>query len=55
VAVYVLQDFGKIGEPGPDREIVAHGFFALMTFLTTAGTRRRIVEVVGGAPVSERW
>jgi 8-oxo-dGTP pyrophosphatase MutT (NUDIX family) len=57
VAVYVLQDFRKIGEPVPDREIVAHGFFALdgLPNDTTAATRQRIVEVVGGAPVSERW
>jgi 8-oxo-dGTP pyrophosphatase MutT (NUDIX family) len=57
VAVYVLQDFRKIGDPVPDREIVAHGFFALdeLPNDTTAATRQRIVEVVGGAPVSERW
>jgi 8-oxo-dGTP pyrophosphatase MutT (NUDIX family) len=57
VAVYVLQDFRKIGEPVPDREIVAHGFFALddLPNDTTAATRQRIIEVVGGAPVSERW
>src|SRR4029450_2408471 len=27
VAVYVLVDFRQIGEPVPDREIIAHGFF----------------------------
>jgi hypothetical protein len=41
----------------PDREIIAHGFFALDALPndTTAATRARIIEVLGGAPVSERW
>ncbi|HEY7298532.1 MAG TPA: NUDIX domain-containing protein [Xanthobacteraceae bacterium] len=57
VAVYVLQDFRKIGEFVPDREIVAHGFFALdeLPNDTTAATRQRIIEVVGGVPVTEQW
>ena len=57
VAVFVLHDFRQIGEPVPDREIVAHGFFALddLPNGTTAATRQRIIEVVGGASVSERW
>jgi 8-oxo-dGTP pyrophosphatase MutT (NUDIX family) len=57
VAVYVLVDFRQIGEPVPDREIIAHGFFALdqLPNDTTAATRARIIEVMGGAPVSERW
>jgi ADP-ribose pyrophosphatase YjhB (NUDIX family) len=40
-----------------DREIIAHGFFALDALPndTTAATRARIIEVFGGAPVSERW
>ncbi len=38
-------------------EIVAHGFFAIDALPndTTAGTRARIIEVLGGAPLSERW
>jgi 8-oxo-dGTP pyrophosphatase MutT (NUDIX family) len=57
VAVYVLVDFRQIGAPVPDREIIAHGFFALEDLPndTTAATRARIIEVMGGAPVSERW
>jgi len=57
VAVYVLVDFRQVGEPVPNREIVAHGFFALEDLPndTTAATRARIIEVMGGAPVSERW
>ena len=41
VAVYVLVDFRQIGEPVPDHEIVAHGFFALdeLPNDTTAATR----------------
>jgi hypothetical protein len=41
----------------PDHEIVAHGFFPLDTLPddTTAATRARIIEVLGGAPISERW
>ena len=38
-------------------EIIAHGFFKLdeLPNDTTAGTRARIIEVMGRAPVSERW
>ena len=55
VAVYVLRDFRQIGEPVPEREIIAHGFFALdeLPNDTTASTRARIFEVMGGAPVPE--
>ena len=57
VAVFVLRDFRQTAAPMPDREIVAHGFFTLdeLPNDTTAGTRARIIEVMGGAPVSERW
>ena len=57
VAVFVVRDFRKLGEPVPDYEIIAHGFFGLdeLPDDTTAATRARIIEVVGGAPVTERW
>jgi 8-oxo-dGTP pyrophosphatase MutT (NUDIX family) len=57
VAVYVVADFRQLGAPVPDHEIIAHGFFALdqLPNDTTAATRARIIEVMGGAPVSERW
>jgi hypothetical protein len=57
VAVFVVRDFRQLGAPVPDFEIIAHGFFALdeLPNDTTAATRARIIEVVGGAPVSERW
>jgi hypothetical protein len=41
----------------PDREIIAHGFFPIdqLPNDTTASTRARIAEVLGGAPVPEEW
>ncbi|SRR6266508_981914 len=57
VALFVVRDFRQSAAPIPDHEIVAHGFFALgeLPGDTTAGTRARIGEVLGGAPLSERW
>jgi ADP-ribose pyrophosphatase YjhB (NUDIX family) len=57
VALFVVRAFRQSAAPVPDHEIVAHGFFAVdeLPNDTTAGTRARIVEVLGGAPVSERW
>jgi ADP-ribose pyrophosphatase YjhB (NUDIX family) len=57
VALFVVRAFRQRAAPVPDREIRAHGFFALDALPndTTAATRARIVEVLGGAPVSERW
>jgi 8-oxo-dGTP pyrophosphatase MutT (NUDIX family) len=57
VVVFVLRDFRQTAEPVPGREIIAHGFFALADLPndTTASTRARIVEVVGGVPASEKW
>lgn len=57
VAVYVVQDFRQEGPFVPNREIAAASFFALDALPndTTAGTRARIAEVLGGAPVSQQW
>jgi 8-oxo-dGTP pyrophosphatase MutT (NUDIX family) len=57
VAVYVVEDFRQDGQFKPNREIAAASFFALdaMPNDTTAGTRARIAEVLGGAPVSQHW
>jgi ADP-ribose pyrophosphatase YjhB (NUDIX family) len=57
VAVFVLHEFRQTAPPVPNREIVAHGFFKLdeLPNDTTASTRARIIEVMGGAPVPERW
>ena len=57
VALFVVREFHQAGPPVPNHEIVAHGFFALdeLPNDTTAGTRARIVEVLGKAPIDERW
>ena len=57
VAVFVVREFRALGEPVPDFEIIAHGFFPLdeLPNDTSAATRARVVEIVGGAPVSEHW
>jgi 8-oxo-dGTP pyrophosphatase MutT (NUDIX family) len=57
VAVYVVRDFRQLGEPVPNLEIIAHRFFPLdeLPNDTTAPTRARIIEVIGGAPISEYW
>ncbi len=57
VAVFVVREFRQIAAPVPDHEIIAHGFFALdeLPNDTTAGTRARIIEALGGIPISERW
>jgi 8-oxo-dGTP pyrophosphatase MutT (NUDIX family) len=57
VALFVVRGFRQSAAPVPDREIVAHGFFDLDALPndTTASTRARIIEVLGGAPVSEQW
>src|SRR2546423_13659753 len=57
VALFVVRAFRQSAVPVPDREIVAHGFFAADALPndTTAATRARIIEVLGGAPLSERW
>ena len=57
VAVFVVRDFRQIGPPVPNCEIIAHGFFGLDALPndTTAATRARIIEIVGGVPPTERW
>jgi len=57
VAVYVLREFRQLGEPEPNGEIIAHGFFGVEQLPndTTASTRARIFEVMAGAPVPENW
>ena len=57
VALYVVREFRQTGQPVPDREIVAHGFFPLGALPegTTASTRARLAEVLGGVRAPEVW
>lgn len=57
VALYVVRSFRQIAPPQPNREIIAHGFFApdALPEGATEATRRRVAEVLAGQPVSELW
>ncbi len=57
VALYVVRRFRQDSLPRPNREIVACGYYAIDALPpdTTPGTRRRIDEVLRGAPISEHW
>ncbi|MGB6538694.1 MAG: NUDIX domain-containing protein [Xanthobacteraceae bacterium] len=57
VALYVVRSFRQTAPPQPGREIVAHGFFAVDSFPegTTASTRARVAEVLGGRGAAEIW
>lgn len=57
VALFIVRDFHQDGDPRPDHEIVAHGFFhpEALPEDTGLGTRARVAEVFGGAAVSEFW
>ena len=52
-----LAEFSQDHMPAPNREIVACGFFAASALPegTTEGTRRRIGEVLDGAPPITTW
>ena len=57
VAAYVVRDF-RVGPPRKaDWEIQESGFFPLDALPdgTAAGTRRRLAEVLQGAPVAPTW
>lgn len=56
VAVYVVRDFRQ-EKPEPNREIIAHGYFApdALPPDVSPATRARIAEVFGGAPAGEIW
>jgi 8-oxo-dGTP pyrophosphatase MutT (NUDIX family) len=57
VALYVVRDFVQDEPPRPNREIVAHGFFApdALPPDTARATRARIAEVLDGVARSELW
>ncbi|MDE5446810.1 NUDIX domain-containing protein [Bradyrhizobium sp. CSA207] len=57
VAVYVVRHFKQDRLPQPNREIVECGFFPADALPegTTPGTRLRLAEVLGGAPLTATW
>jgi ADP-ribose pyrophosphatase YjhB (NUDIX family) len=57
VALYIVRDFIQETPPQPNREIIAHGFFARASLPEDTGraTRARLAEVFDGAAVSELW
>ncbi len=57
VALYIVGDFRQDGNPQPNHEIIAHGFFAPdgLPDDTSRATRARIAEVIDGAAISELW
>jgi 8-oxo-dGTP pyrophosphatase MutT (NUDIX family) len=57
VALYIVREFLQSEPPKPNREIIAHGFFALDALPpdTSRATRARLAEVFEGAAVSELW
>jgi 8-oxo-dGTP pyrophosphatase MutT (NUDIX family) len=57
VALYVVRSFRQSTPPHPNREIVAHGFFApgSLPRETTGSTRERIAEVLDGRDIAALW
>ena len=57
VAVYVVRAFVQDGPPRRSREIAETGFFLPKNLPpdTTPGTRRRLAEIIVGAPTGEVW
>jgi ADP-ribose pyrophosphatase YjhB (NUDIX family) len=57
VALYVVRAFRQDAPPRPNREIIAHGFFApdALPAETTRATRERLAEVLGGRKPAELW
>jgi 8-oxo-dGTP pyrophosphatase MutT (NUDIX family) len=57
VALYVVRSFRQSAPPQPNREIIAHGFYAVdaLPQETSRATRARIAEVLGGHDAAEIW
>ena len=57
IALFVVRDWKQERMPPPNMEIREQGFFSAdaLPGQTTNGTRRRVAEVLRGAPRSESW
>src|SRR4029077_4833481 len=57
VALYVVRAFRQSAPPQPNREIVAHGFFAAdaLPLDTSRATRERLAEILTGRAAAEIW
>jgi len=57
VAIFVVREFTWDGPPRPSAEIREARFFPLdqLPEHATAGTRRRLDEILHGAPATSRW
>jgi ADP-ribose pyrophosphatase YjhB (NUDIX family) len=57
VALYVVRGFRQSAPPQPNREIIAHGFYApdALPEDTTLATRGRIAEVFAGRAAAAFW
>jgi hypothetical protein len=57
VAVFVVRGYRQDAPPQPNGEIIDHGFFSpdALPPDATAATRRRIAEVIDGAPMTALW
>jgi 8-oxo-dGTP pyrophosphatase MutT (NUDIX family) len=57
IALFVVRRWRQPRIPKPNREVVEQGFFdpKAVPEATSAGTRRRIAEVLGHAPRTEQW
>jgi 8-oxo-dGTP pyrophosphatase MutT (NUDIX family) len=57
IALFIVRRWRQRSIPQPNREVAEQGFFApnALPEATTAGTRRRIAEVVDAAPRTQQW
>ena len=57
VALFVVREFRQDSAPAPNREIIAHGFFArdALPSDTSRATRTRIAEIFEGHATGDDW
>src|SRR3974390_608537 len=57
VALYIVRSFRQGAPPKPNREIIAHGFFApdALPEDTSRATREHIAEVLSGRAAADVW